>query len=455
MDSTSFLIPRDKKGSCTTGEFEGLYTPRGHQRHSPSSPRVSHPLQKIPETGSSFPEPLNPHPFPSTSTYESIPGEDSSSETTVVAGYERPLPSPNKSGRTRAVTLPVRSPHVSPPPYNDLPKLATASLQNAVSGGEVRTVGAHGHNQELELNTLSGPVYHSLEQGSNPPHHQLNGLPESIPQARQLTETAGFTGDSDSSGGNTLTPGFPVVSADFADTPTTRGTFPASKTRVQRRQVTNELSSDFTGDSDYPQIDDALTDCTGGSSTSAYPESEWTGGTSGTVGTLTGDSTVFRFNGRSSTHSASSNTSSSNRHTPTLSSDGGGVTNTRRQFSGDEGSNRPPSYDGTPTRSLSDGLTPDVSPVNGMTSPSEPMSNGVTPPNVAIPNGNLSMAGQVPVGSSHTAPVTGGGYGASAREPPSSQTISTPRNNYKRLDPSTMDPHLKYTRLNVGKLTVV
>ena len=439
-----------------SGDFEGLYIPR--QKHSPTSPQVTHPLQKIPETGASFPEPLDPYPFPSTSTYESIPGEETSSGTVAVAGYEKPLPYPNKSGYPRSVTMPVRSPQMSspPPPSSEgLPKVASTSLMSSDSGenrrtGAAVTLSPNRHKQELEMNTISGPIYHSLEQsGAVDGQHHVNStlLGTQLSHAHTMVvETGDFTHDSDSSRDNTLTPGFPVVSADFADMPTTGSTFPVSKVRPQRRQLASELSSDCTGDSDYPQVDDALTDFTGGSCSTAYPESDWTAGTtSGTRGngTLTGDSAIFRFN---SSASSQSGHSSSSTQTPTP-SDAAAY----NRYSGDD---RPPSYDGI--YSMSNGVTPAILPVNGMKSSSDPTSNGAVL-DMFTPNGNVSAMEhfpQPPAGSSHTVPVSGGS-GLSAGGLPSSQTISTPRNHYKRLDPSTMDPHLKYTKLNVGKLTAV
>ena len=59
-----------------------------------------------------------------------------------------------------------------------------------------------------------------------------------------------------------------------------------------------------------------------------------------------------------------------------------------------------------------------------------------------------------PVGVSTTSPV---GVSTEATSPTGgvSQTLSAPRNHYKRLDPATMEARLKYTRLNVGKHTPV
>ena len=451
VDSTSMLIPKEKRSVSTigTGEFEGLYTPRG-LRNSPTSPnQVNHPLQSVPESGTSFPEPRNPHPFPTSTTYESMPGDESScSGNTMVASYEKPLPSPTKSGRhPRAVTLPV-----SPPPSDGRAREATVSVHHNCfrdAGGSV-TLSPH-TQQGLELATMSGPTYHTLEQSSdvnNGPRSLTNGLFSEPPPPYPAVETADLTLDSES-GSNTLTPGFPVVSADFADTPSD-GPFPVSKVRPQRRQLASEISSDFTGESDYPQLDDALTDCTGGSSTTAYPESEWTGGTStvGANGTLAGDSTIFNFNGRPSSH----NGSISSARTVTPLSDGG--SGLHRPLS-TESSQRAPSYDGTPNRSLSNGETPSISPLNGMTSPHETLSIGGS----VVPNGSCSVTVQfprVPAGSSHTVPANSGGSAVSTQGGgPMSHTISSPRNHYKRLDPTTMEPRLKYTRLNVGKLTVV
>ena len=458
LDSSSLLLPKEKMGGSTMGaaEFEGCYSYRD-QRHSPTSPAlVSHPLHNNPDTGASFPEPRNPHPFPTTTTYESIPGDDTSSSgvTMVVAGYEKPLSCPSKSGATpRSVTLPVRSPHVSPPPSDGRAREATVSVHHncfrEAGNGRAVTLSPQQRLQqeELELDTMSGPTYHTLEQTSdtNGQHSLSNGV--SYP----VIETADFTLDSESSGTNTLTPGFPVVSADFADLPA-NASFPVSKVRPQRRQLGNELSSDFTGDSDYPQLDDALTDCTGGSTTTAYPESEWTGGTSttgGTNGTLAGDSTVFKFNGRLSSHSGSTGSAGRSGGTVTPLSD----------------SHRPSSTESshTPNRSLSSGdPTPNILPLNGMTSPNELMYNGGIV-DVAVPNGSCSVTAQfprVPPGSSHTVPANSGGCAVSTQGGGgggglTSHTISSARNHYKKLDPTTMDPRLKYTRLNVGKLTVV
>ena len=458
MDSTSMLIPKEKKSASTnsvgTGDFEGLYTPRG-QRNSPSSSpsMVAHPLQNIPESSASFPEPRNPRPFPTTTTYESIPGDDSSCSGTsmVVAGYEKPLPSPNKSVYPRAITLPA-----SPPPAEGRGHDMSTHHNCFREGGGSITLSSpppvSSRAQEMELATMSGPTYHTLEESSHngsAPSNLADGQPP--PPPYPLVETAHFTLGSDS-GSNTLTPGFPVVSADFADSPAD-GVFPVSKLRPQRRQVANELSSDFTGESDYPQLDDALTDCTGGSSSTAYPESEWTGGmsTAGANGTLAGDSTVFHFNGRPPSHNGS--TSSARTLTPL--SDGG-----LHRPTSTESSHQPPSYDGTPNNRslLSNGETPNISPLNGMTSLShDTLSNGRT----IIPNGSYSVAVQfphVPAGSSHTVPANSGSSVVSPHEEggPSSHTISSAaRNHYKKLDPTTMDPRLKYTRLNVGKLTVV
>jgi hypothetical protein len=451
VDSTSMLIPKERKSvsAMGTGEFEGLYIPRG-QRNSPTSPsQVNHPLQSVRETGASFPEPRNPHPFPTSTTYESMPGDDSScGGSTMVASYERPLPSPTKSSRhPRAVTLPV-----SPPPPDGRAREATVSVHHNCfrdAGGSV-TLSPH-TQQELELATMSGPTYHTLEQSSdviNGPRSLTNGLFSEPTPPYPVVETADLTLDSES-GSNTLTPGFPVVSADFADTPGD-GQFPVSKVRPQRRQLASELSSDFTGESDYPQLDDVLTDCTGGSSTTAYPESEWTGGTStvGGNGTLAGDSTIFNFNGRPSSH----NGSISSARTVTPLSDGGSGLH---RPSSTESSQRAPSYDGTPNRSLSNGETPSISPLNGMPSPHETVSNGGS----VLPNGSCSVTVQfprVPAGSSHTVPANSGGSAVNTQGGgPMSHTISSARNHYKRLDPTTMDPRLKYTRLNVGKLTVV
>ena len=206
-------------------------------------------------------------------------------------------------------------------------------------------------------------------------------------------------------------------------------------------RVSNEPSSDFTGDSDYPGVDDNITDCTGGSSTTAYPESDWTAGYSTTGGgdgggeeggTFTGNPNLFQLNGGPLPRSGSS-TSSSSHATTASSADG-----RRRHFSNGGTSSRPSSSETTMNN--------------------RPMSNGSINNNMSPPNGNCSIMVQyprVPAGSSHTVPLSGVS-GVSNLNGPASHTMDQSRqNNYKKLDPSTMEPHLKYTRLNVGKLTPV
>lgn len=395
IDSTSVLLPQEQKVSDTMPtDFESLYIPVGQQRNSPSSPRINHPLQNVPETGASFPEPRNPKPFP-TSSYKSIPGKDLKSKQ-VGAQYEKPICSPKKPGH-RTATFPVHSPPISPPPSGNHSRhgatVHVLGAQDRAGDCSNRGTNSPEHHQQF---SISGPIYHTLEH-SNDVCVKQNGsttdteLKDSSPPVPvfPVFESADFAVGSDCSATNTLTPGFPVCSADFAETSTGElssgsGAVPQSKT--QPRRVSKDCSSDFTGDSDYPQIDNT-TDYTGGSSTTAYPESDWTAGTStGDRGTFTGNSTTFTFNGTSLSHCSSSTSSS---HTPS------------------------------------------------------PMSNG-----------NCSVIAGYTAGSSHTVPLSGSSAVANLGEA-TSHTISAPRNHYKKLDPSTMEPYLKYTRLNVGKLTVV
>ena len=394
MDSTAMLIPHDRKGSDTMpADFEGLYTPNSHQKKSPSPPRVSHPLQKIPETGACFPEPTNPYPFPSGS-YESIPGKDPHSMPTGQQ-YEKPIPSPKRSPHLCTTTLPVCSSPTSPPHSDSSSSKQNPSTMHVLSSekrrrGDCKTANGRTQHESLQI---SSPIYHSLEQPTYA-SIQPNGSP---PELKDISgppvypETADCTADSDFSANESFTPGFPVCSADFAETPGEHldgNSVPKSKLRPQR--VSNDCSSDFTGDSDYPQVD-STADFTGGSSSTAYPESDWTGGHStGGRETITPSLPYNGTLGTALSHSSSSTNSSG--HTPTL-----------------------------------------------------------------IPNGNCSTIAIYPsiiAGTSHTVPVSGSSAVGDVSGA-TSQTMNPPRNHYKQLDPATMEPHLKYTRLNVGKLTAV
>lgn len=382
IDSTTMLLSQDRKGS--EADFEGLYIPSDQQKTSPSPPRINCPLQKIPELGASFPEPRNPYPFPSGS-YESIPGKDPNIGQTG-AQYEKPIPSPKRSHHVCTATLPVFSPPISPPSADTSNHKQNASTMHVLSSNE----GRHAANDHGQFD-ISDPIYHSLEQPTYAciqPNGTVSELEDvSTPPIYPKFETADFTMESDFTGNDSL-PGFPVCSADFADIPGERSdssSIPKSKLRPQ--QVSNDCSSDFTGDSDYPQID-STADYTGGSSSTAYPESDWTAGTStGGRDTITPSLPYNGTLGTSLSHSSAS-TNSSN-HTPTL-----------------------------------------------------------------IPNGNCSMHLGISAGTSYTVPVSGSSAITDVSGA-TSQTMNPPRNHYKQLDPAMMDPRLKYTRLNVGKLTAV
>ena len=406
FDSSSMLLPKDRKESAS--EFEGLYTHR--VQRATGSPGTNHPLQNIPETGASFPEPSNPHPFP---TYEVIPGHTACSKHNV-KGYEKPLRSP-KSGRTRAVTLPVRSPPpISPPPSeNDSRQYNTQQVRS--SDGRAATISPR-HPQEKDIDAISGPIYHSLEptECSIFQRDEVMRVLTNSASSAPVVETADLT---DSSTSNTLTPAFPVCSADFAEFGS--GSAPKSNSQKTLRTLSNDYSPDVTGDSDYPQT----TNCTGGSSTSAYAESDWTGGApNGNGRAFTGDFYRGLYTEQNTMSPGHSNSSTSSNHTPKE------VT-----------SNRP--YNG--------GM------LNGDMS-KRTIPNGKIVSNVPMPNGGCAIIAQyphrVPAGSSHTVPIVTGPANLNG---PESHTLSTPRNHYKALDPSTMEPHLKYTTLNVGKLTVV
>lgn len=402
MDSTAMLIPLDRKGSDSMpADFEGLYSPNSQQKKSPSPPTVNHPLQKIPETGASFPEPTNPYPFPSGS-YESIPGKDPHGNPTGLQ-YEKPIPSPKRSHHLCTTTLPVCSPPISPPHSDSSSTKQNPSTMHVLPSDKRRQGGCKTTNgpTQHESFDISGPIYHSLEQptyASIQPNGSATELKEiSAPPVYPVFETADFTLDSDFSANDT--PGFPVCSADFAETPGEHlDSNSVLKSKLRPQRVSNEFSSDFTGDSDYPQGDNTA-DYTGGSSSTAYPESDWTGGTStggrdmSAGGRETITPSLLPYNGTLGTplsHSSSSTNSSS--HTPTL-----------------------------------------------------------------IPNGNCSTIAMYPgitPGTSYTVPVSGSSAVADVSGA-TSQTMNPPRNHYKQLDPATMEPHLKYTRLNVGKLTAV
>ena len=409
IDSTSMLLPQDRKGSGTaSADFEGLYSPRA-LKASPTTPGAHHhhhPLQKIPETVATFPEPKNPNPFP---TYETIPADERKHSTG--AQYERPIPSPKKSGHPRAITLPIRSPTTTSLPPSDDMRGQGATTMHANSGqsgrrsseGAAAATNGAGPSSHRQFSSISHPVYHSLEQANDVSERQNGSATElkdiSTP-AYPVFETADFTASSDSSAINTLTPGFPVCSADFAGTSTGEltsdsGAGPNAQNSLHR--VSNEYSStDFTGDSDYPQLDNT-TDYTGGSSTTAYPESDWTAGNStGGNGAFAGNSTIFTFNGAPQSHSTSGSSTTSSTRTSV---------------------------------------------------PSTTASNGNCSTIPGYPN--------VIAGSSHTVPTSSSATNGPSLGGATSHTISTPRNHYKQLDPATIEPPLKYTRLNVGKLTVV
>ena len=394
FDSTSMLLPKDGKGSAVT-MFEGLYSPVGQQCGvSPGSPRINHPLEKIPETGASFPEPRNPYPFPTSSCscrYESISGKESNKS-----------PAHDKRGHPHAVTLPAGSPpHVSP--HEHLGRQEMTTMHNPgiqPPRPSTASLSPRHHQQKFETAPISGPVYHSLE----PSIDVLVNHDGSVTELKdgsspvQAFKTADLSVDSD----NSLTPGFPVCSGDYAEISTGEsgsGTVPKSKLKPRRR-VHNDCSSDFTGDSDYPQVED----CTDNSSTTAYAESDWTGGedpTSGGGRTFMGNPTC---NGTSLPRgSGSSNTCSSH----------------------------------TSTQSYNSGVPNGFIPNGGA-----PVSNGIIYPHVLA-------------GSSHTVPAVVGSSEIANIAGPASLTISAPRNHYKKLDPSTLEPNLKYTRLNVGKQSVV
>ena len=381
INSSSRLLSH---GSAT--DFEALYVPRDQQRTSPSPPRLNHPLQRIPETGASFPEPRNPNPFP-TSAYEGKRGEDTGSKHNLTQ-YGRSIHIPDKTGHPH--TFPVHSPSLSPPPSDEGSRATVHALNNQAQPRDTRDVTDNpSHFQQLEFGYKSaGPIYHSLEEpnsihvGHNGSATELKDVSPSVPEF-PVFETADFT---DYSGTNSLTPGFPVCSADFADEFTSGNSKVPQTKRQPQQHVSNDYSPDFTGDSDYPLADD----CTGGSSSTAYPESDWTAGTSaGDREASTGNSAIFTRT--PTTHTSGSTLSSGH----------------------------------LPTTSTSNGLLPSVA--------SHP---------------------RVSAGSSHTVPLSGSSAIADMGGA-TSHTISTSRNHYKKLDPSTMEPLLKYTRLNVGKLTVV
>lgn len=392
MDSTALLIPRDRTGSDTApADFEGLYAPNGQQKKSPSPPRVSHPLQKIPETGASFPEPTNPYPFPSGS-YESIPGKDPHGMPSGLQ-YEEPIPSPKRSPHLCTTTLPVCSPSTKSPPHSDSSSSkknpSTMHVLSSEKGrrGDYNT--ANGPTQH-ESFQISSPIYHSLEQPTNASIQPNESSPK-LKGPPVYPETADCTVESTFSANGRFTPAFPVCSADFAETPGEHlDCDSVLKSKLRPQRVSNDCSSDFTGDSDYPQADNTA-DYTGGSSSTAYPESDWTGGDStGGRETITPSLPYNGTQGMAASHSSSSTNSST--HTPTL-----------------------------------------------------------------IPNGNCSTIAMYPsitAGTSHTVPVSGSSAVADVSGA-TSQTMNPPRNHYKQLDPATMEPHLKYTRLNVGKLTAV
>lgn len=379
IDSSSMLLPKDRSGSksspdfVTPGAHESLYSPhgKGGQVNIPMTPRGRHLLENIPETGAVFPEPQNPNPFP---TYETIPVSDVSVRNSASPPYEKPV-SNERGPRVRAATIAAHR-HFEPSSSAEPHRWRTERQR---LGSDPSS--AHHRQQPY---APPGPVYNTLEE---PNSFELvdNSATElresSTPTpAFPVFETADFTAGSDSSGNNTFTPGFPINSADYTGSSTSSGGGIVPKPKILNKAFSLDRSTaDFSGESDYPHGD--TTDYTGGSSSTAYPESDWTGNSTGD-GAFTGQSTVFTFSGAG----------------PALSSDHSSTPAVNGKCS---------TIAGYPSRSVASSVT-----VNGCEE-------------------------------------VGGAAGTVSR------TMSAPRNHYKQLDPATMDPRLKYTRLNVGKLTPV
>ena len=379
IDSSSMLLPKDRSGSKSSPEFvspgahESLYSPHGKgQGNIQMTPGGRHLLENIPETGVVFPEPENPNPFP---TYETIPTGNVSVRNPASPPYERPVSS-EMGPHVRASTIAAHR-QFEPP---------SSAKQHGWKTERQRLRSAPSSAHHQQHHAPSSPVYNTLEPNSfELKDHSAAELRESSTPtpAFPVFETADFTAGSDSSGNNTFTPGFPVGSADYTGSSTSE--FSSGGGIVPKPKILNKAYSldrstaDFSAESDYPQGD--ITDYTGGSSSTAYPESDWTGHSTGDGG-FTGQSTVFTFSGAG----------------PALSSD----------------HSRMPAVNGK------------CSTIAGY--PSKSVSSPV-----AV-NGHEE---------------TGAAAGAVSR------TMSAPRNHYKQLDPATMDPRLKYTRLNVGKHTAV